>query len=357
MNNRTVSLVLATSTGGVGTHVRSLAAGLVEAGWNVTVCGPAATEQLFDFTAIGAQFRPVALTGAVGSLANTRALRRATRASELVHAHGLRAGLVGVIAGRRPLVVTWHNAVIEQKVLARAFATATQRVVARGATVNLAASDDLAERARALGARDVRDGPIGIQRRTPSRSVAEVRDELGLQDGQQVILSIGRLHPQKNLDVLVAAASRWRDREVVVGIAGDGPLRSMLAQQIAATDAPVHLLGRRGDIADLLSAADLVVLPSQWEARSLAAQEALLAGRPLVATAVGGLPKLLGAGAELVTAGDVDALDQAVRQLLDDPQERSALAARGRTQAAMWPTDADTVAQIQALYTELLGPG
>ncbi len=87
--------------------------------------------------------------------------------------------------------------------------------------------------------------------------------------------------------------------DVFVGIAGDGPLRAMLTDQIAAADAPVHLLGRRSDIADLLAAADLVVLPSQWEARSLAAQEALLAGRPLVATAVGGLPKLLGAGADV----------------------------------------------------------
>ncbi len=58
----------------------------------------------------------------------------------------------------------------------------------------------------------------------------------------------------------------------------------------------------------------------------------------------------------LVTAGDVDALDQAVRRLLDDPQGRSALAARGRAQAATWPTEADTVAQIEAVYIELLGP-
>jgi glycosyltransferase involved in cell wall biosynthesis len=352
---RNVSLVLGTSTGGVGTHVRSLAAGLVRAGWKVTVCGPAATEQLFDFTAIGAQFRPVGIGGAISGLANAPTLNRAVRDSDLVHAHGLRAGMVGVLAGRRPLVVTWHNAVIEQQALPRALATATQRVVARGATVNLAASDDLAERARALGGHDVRDGPIGIHRPTPSRSVAEVRGELGLRDGQQFVLSVGRLHPQKNLDVLVAASARWRDRDVFVGIAGDGPLRSMLAEQIIAADAPVHLLGRRSDIADLLSAADLVVLPSQWEARSLAAQETLLAGRPLVATAVGGLPKLLGTGAEMVTAGDADGLDQAVRQLLDDPEARSALATRGRAQAAMWPTEADTVAQIDALYTELLG--
>jgi len=117
----------------------------------------------------------------------------------------------------------------------------------------------------------------------------------------------------------------------------------------------VRWLGQRDDVADLLAAADVVVLPSTWEARSLTAQQALLAGRPLVATSVGGLPALLGDGAALVPPGDPVALARAVRRLLDDPVEVAALVARGRLVAARWPDEAATVRQVAAVYAELLG--
>jgi glycosyltransferase involved in cell wall biosynthesis len=94
---------------------------------------------------------------------------------------------------------------------------------------------------------------------------------------------------------------------------------------------------------------------SVWEARQLFAQEALWAGVPLVSTAVGGLPDLLGDGAVLVPAGDVAALDGAVQDLLDDPGRRRLLADAGRTQAMTWPTDADTLNQVIEVYEELLG--
>jgi len=138
-------------------------------------------------------------------------------------------------------------------------------------------------------------------------------------------------------------------------VAGGGPDEAALRTLIADRRAPVRLLGRRTDVPDLLAAADLVVLTSRWEARSLVAQEALLLGRPLVASAVGGLPKLLGDGARLVPARDVDALDTAVRHLLTNPSERADLAERGRTRAAGWPTPDDTVTQVAAVYQELTG--
>jgi glycosyltransferase involved in cell wall biosynthesis len=69
---------------------------------------------------------------------------------------------------------------------------------------------------------------------------------------------------------------------------------------------------------------------------------------------VGGVPGLVGAAAVLVPAGDGDALAGAVEALLDDPARRDELAARAREQAASWPTEADTVAQVEAVYAELL---
>ena len=102
-----------------------------------------------------------------------------------------------------------------------------------------------------------------------------------------------------------------------------------LAGADLATARAGDLLGHRTDVADLLAAADLAVVTSDWEARQLFAQEALRAGVPLVATAVGGLPELVGDAAVLVPPGDVDALDAAVRRLLDDPH-----GARGATPRA-----------------------
>ena len=95
------------------------------------------------------------------------------------------------------------------------------------------------------------------------------------------------------------------------------------------------------------------MLPSRWEARSLTAQEALRAGRPLVCTAVGALPELVDDGALLVPPGDPEALGRAVRGLLDDPATARQLGERGRAVAATWPTEADTVAQVRAVHDEV----
>ncbi len=87
------------------------------------------------------------------------------------------------------------------------------------------------------------------------------------------------------------------------------------------------------------------------------AQEALRCGVPLVATAVGGVPELVGEAAELVPYGDSEALAGAVVRLLADPARRLWLAEAGRAQAATWPTEDETVAQVLSVYDELTGQG
>ncbi len=220
----------------------------------------------------------------------------------------------------------------------------------------LGASADLVERAAALGARDARLAPVAAPAlAVPGRRRAAVRAEFGVAVDQPLILSVGRLHPQKRYDVLVDAAARWRERSPapVVLIAGSGPAYLPLAARICAARAPVTLLGHRTDVADLLAGADLAVVTSDWEARQLFAQEAMRAGVPLVATAVGGLPELVGDAAVLVPPGDVDAVDAAVRALLDDGAGPGRAGRRGAARAAAWPTEADTLAQLAALYAEL----
>jgi glycosyltransferase involved in cell wall biosynthesis len=334
LSGRRVLLVLGTSTGGVGVHVRSLAAGLVSRGAQVTVAAPATTQRVFGLPGhvpveIGTRPHPARDASAVA------ALRRLGGQADLVHAHGLRAGVIAALTARRPLVVSWHNPGPGR------LGAGLERLVARRADVSLAASDDLAARARRAGGRDVRLAPVAPQALVPTG-----RDP-GL--GSPLVLAVGRLHPQKGYDVLVRALPLIGD--AVVAMAGDGPLEA----ELRAAAPQVRWLGRRDDVADLYAAADVVVLPSVWEARSLTAQEALRAGRPLVATSVGGLPGLVRDGAVLVPPGDPAALGRAVRGLLDDPQRAAALAARGREVAATWPGEQDAVDQAVAVYVELLG--
>jgi len=356
-----VVLVLATSTGGTGTHVRAVTRGLVAAGIPVSVCAPRSTERFFGFAATGATFVPVEIAGGVRPLADARAawaLRAVSAEASLVHAHGLRAGLLAgaVTAGGTPFVVTWHNAVLTAGIARPAYAP-LERVVARRADVTLCASPDLESRVRALGGRDVRPGPVGAPRLpVPVRSPRQVRVELGAED-RPLVLTVGRLHAPKGYLTLVAAAARLARRRPapLFVAAGEGPQRAEIAAEIHRTGAPVRLLGWRTDVSDLLAAADMVVMPSAWESGPLAAQETLRAGRPLVATAVGGIPNLVGDGADLVPPGDPTAMAEAIARILDDPEHAAALVARGALAAGRLPSDASTLTQVIAVYTELLG--
>jgi glycosyltransferase involved in cell wall biosynthesis len=273
----------------------------------------------------------------------------------VVHAHGLRAGLLASWSRpATPLVVTWHNRVLDNGVRGAALGLA-ERIVARAADVTLGASDDLVARAIGCGGVDVRLGPVAAPALTePVRAAADVLRELDA-PGRPLVLSVGRLHPQKGYHILVEAAARWRGLTPVpmVAIAGAGPSYRSLAGKILTDRAPVTLLGHRDDVPDLLGAATIAVLTSVWEARALFAQEALAAGVPLVATDVGGLRELVGDAATLVPYGDIDALDAAVRTLLADPDLRARHAEAGRARTALLPDERETVDQVGSLYVEL----
>lgn len=368
LDGRRVHLVLATSTGGVGQHVASLVEGLVAADARVTVAGPAATEELFGFGARGARFVPVEIGAGLDPVADARATRRlraalrgpgGARATDIVHAHGMRAGLVARAARPlgAPLVVTWHNVLMSSAGVKGRVLGAAEKAVARGADLSLCVSDDLVARVLRLGGRDVRFGPVPAPPLPPAaRDAAAVRAELGAGD-RPLVLSIARLAPQKRVDVLIDAAASLaqRDPKPMFVVAGDGPLREELAARIAANGAPVTLLGHRKDVADLLAAADVVVGTAEWEGYPLFAQEALRSGTPLVATRVGGVPHVTGDAAVLVAPGEVEATAAAIARLLDDAGERERLAAAGRERGAGLPTVADAVGQVEAVYRELTG--
>ncbi|MEO6957628.1 MAG: glycosyltransferase family 4 protein, partial [Antricoccus sp.] len=293
-------------------------------------------------------------------LAAAQKLRLITAHTDVIHAHGLRAAMVAVAAnaGRSiPLVVTLHNIVdVHNPILRRTYAL-IEGVIARRATVVLAASEDLAERAREVGGRAVLTHHVAAPPMAePKRQRAEQRRALEVATDRPLLLCVGRLHRQKGYQTLLEAAAIWQPRadHPMTVIAGDGPLREMLTEQIRATGVDVQLLGRRTDVADLLQAADLVVLPSMWEARALVAQEAMRAGVPLVCTRTGGLPALVGDAASVVPVGDAAALAAAVTQILDDPQRARELAEAGRLRAAELETEEDTASELIDVYDRLL---
>ncbi|MFC9247934.1 glycosyltransferase family 4 protein [Streptomyces sp. NPDC057136] len=350
--------VLGGGSAGSSAHVSSLSAGLVARGVRVTVCAPAELDRAYDFPATGAHFAPVPRRSDPSAVA---ALRAACADADVVHAHGLhaavRAGLA--LSGRRtPLVLTWHTR-SHAEGARRRLLRLVERRAARAAAVVLGTSSDLVDRARRCGARDARLAPVAVPlaRFPPVVHDGKARAELGAVE-RPLLMSVGSLVPAHGYDTLLDAARMWRELDPVplLVIAGEGPCRAALQRRIRDEQLPVSLIGCREDVGELLAAADLAILSSRWEARSLLAQEALRLGVPLVATEVGGVPELVGDAAELVPYGNAEALARVVSRLLGDPEQRERLAAAGPVQAAGWPTEDDTIAQVLAVYDELAQP-
>ncbi|NUK95613.1 glycosyltransferase family 4 protein, partial [Streptomyces lunaelactis] len=289
---RTVQ-VLGGGSAGSCAHVRSLAAGLVARGVRVTVCAPAELEHAYDFPGAGARFAPVPRRSDPAAVG---ALRAACAGADVVHAHGVHAAARATLAlsGQRvPLVVTWHTRAHDDGARGQVLRLLERRV-ARAAAVVLGTCSELVDRARKRGARDARLAPVAVPspRGRPGGAEGKARAELGVAD-RPLLMAVGSLVPHRGYGTLLDAARQWRDLDPVplLVIAGEGRQRGALQRRIEAEGLPVRLVGRRDDIGELLAAADVAVLPSRWEARSLLAQEALRLGVPLVATAVGGVPE------------------------------------------------------------------
>jgi glycosyltransferase involved in cell wall biosynthesis len=353
--------VLATSGGGVGRHVRDLAGGLAEAGADVRVAGPAATDAGFGFTAGGLPFTAVEISDRPRPAADLRALwrlRRLAAGVAVVHAHGLRAGALAVLATRalrrRPaVVVTLHNALVSGGRVA-AVHRVLERLAAR-ADVVLGVSADLVDTMAARGARRTDLAVIPAPPLPPPAATrSEVRAALGVPEGAALLVTVARLAPQKGLDVLADALEvlgRSHPRVPVHAVvAGDGPLAGALGADAARRGLPLHLLGRRDDVADLLAAADVVVVPSLWEGQSLALREALRAGAAIVATDAGGNRAVAGEAASFARPGEPGGLAARLADVLTRPGVAAELRRNARERAGSLPTASEAVRQVMSWY-------
>ena len=228
----------------------------------------------------------------------------AARKADLVHAHWLAAGAVAATLGRPFVVQVWGTDVE----LARR-APWLVRWILRRARLVVAASSFLAEQARALGARDVRVVPSGVA----------IPEHVGEPEEPPHVLYVGRLSAEKGVLELVNAA-----RGLPLRIVGDGPLRERVPAAVGFVPP--------GELGPWYERAAVVVCPSRREGYGVVAREAMAWGRPVVATAVGGLVDAVDDGVTGLLVPPHD-LRGALERLLGDRELRTRLGAAARETA------------------------
>jgi glycosyltransferase involved in cell wall biosynthesis len=250
------------------------------------------------------------------------AARRAARRADLVHAHWLPSALAARATGKPFVLQLWGTDV---DLAARASFVARRLV--RRARIVLCPSEALAASARELGAREVRVIPSGV----------EIPEVVVDPDEPPHVLYVGRLSEEKGvLELLEASAG------IPCVVVGDGPLRERVPDAVGFVP-PAQLGAYYGRAA-------VVVCPSRREGYGVAAREAMAHGRPVVATAVGGLLDAVEDGVTglLVRPRDPVALRAALERLLADPELRRRLGGAARERAGRFSWTAATEATIAA---------
>ena len=360
MNNAVLHVGKVSGISGSEAHLLTLLPDLRERGWDVRFAHlhenePGAAEFAGRLTAAGVPVERIRLPRAADPVAFTQLLRvvRRTR-PRILHTHLVHADFYGLASGalmRVPLrVSTKHgfNAFRER----RAFALADRGVarlaheqiaISRGLARYLAETEGFDENAFSVIHYGIAAGP----------------DPPAHQGGSR-LLCVGRLVPVKGIETLLEAFAIARSQEpsLTLDIAGDGPLRGHLesvAADLALGDA-VRFLGRVEGVAAEMEQAAAIVVPSLGEGFGMVALEAAERGRPVIASAVGGLPEIVDDGRTgvLVPRGDVPALAAAIVDLVRDPS-RAAAFGRAARERAFAEFSLDRCAdRTDALYREAL---
>jgi len=292
---------------------------------------------------------------------------------DVLHTHLAYANTIGALAGaltRRPVVATLHNVRsvhdrynkhgwLKQELQTQMLRRGVRTVIACAPEVEVVATGELG-----LPARTVVGVPNGIDTdaiaRVDPAVVAACRTELLGDAAGPLLVSVGNLLPAKGHVHLIEAARVLAPRfpglrVAIIGRPEEAAPAVRAAIVESGLDGRVLLAGQRRDVAALLAAADLFVLPSLWEGLPLALLEAMAAGTPVVATAVGGTPRVVedGVTGRLAPPGDAAGLAAAISETLADPKgaRRMALAGQAHVRATY---GADAWAdRLQRIYSGL----
>ena len=247
---------------------------------------------------------------------------------DIVHAHLPSTGILARLVSRSPVVYTEHNVVSSYRQPTR---SANKATYGRNRRV-IAVSDAVADSLQGYPGPRPLVIPNGVSVSVSPEDANAARAELGIPASTSLIVHVGNIRPHKGHSNLIAATAKldgMRDDFAVVTIGGekyDGDLDRIRKEAEAAGVGHVfHALGRREDALSFVAAADLVANPSDHEGLPLAILEAMTLGRPVVATAVGGVPSVIDDGSNglLVEPRDPAGLASALARLIDDPTERS----------------------------------
>ncbi len=323
--------------GGTAAYLATLLPALGVHGYEPLYAAPAGDPGLSRLAELGVE------TVTVGSVAALPALARRRRVA-LVHSHGVRMNLAGRIAAGAAgavQVVTVHSRLAQDYRNRSRLGLATLLAgpgLASAAAV-IAVSEAVREDLVARGIRPERVHVVesGLTAPPPAWTRAALESAFALPAASLALGTVARHHPVKGLDVLIDALALLRAEPAgppfVHLLLGDGPETASLVARARArgVEDVVRFAGFRPDARAIVGALDLFVLPSRAEGFGLAALEAMAAGVPVVATAVGNLPSLLGAGrlGALVPVDDPAALAAQMAALLADPARRGALGAAG----------------------------
>jgi glycosyltransferase involved in cell wall biosynthesis len=264
-----------------------------------------------------------------------RALRRAAKDADLVHANWLAGAAVARFAGK-PFVVTLHGSGTAGRLSDLGLAQRSPEVVRRllgPARAIICVSPALADAMRRIGIANVHEIPYGV----------EIPDHVGEEDEPPTVLFAGRLSPEKRIDV-VAAATHGLPRV----IAGDGPLRELLPDALGFVP--------QQELFGLMDRAAVLLLTSEREGLPNVVLEAMARGKTVVSTPVGGIPAVIEDEKTglLVPIGDVQATRAAVERALGEPgiRQRIGAAARERVREyCSWDRVTERTLEVYAAAT------
>ena len=363
--SRPVRLLLVVDSldvGGAERHVTDLALALEREGYRVEVACSVAGPLSGRLEEAGVPVRPLLgrLVKRRASVAYALRLRQLLRGDrfDLVHAHiyaSVVAAAIATLETAVPLVITEHTEASWQTWRARWVSRWVYRRVERIIAVSTPIRRRLIER----------DGvhPDLIAIVPNAVAPSEPRpDSLPAELHERPLVGvIARLQPEKGVANFLKAAARVAPLfpEAHFVIAGDGPLRQelvALAEDLLPSDR-VHFLGFRSDASALMKSLDVLVVPSLTEGSPLVTLEAMAAGTPVVASAVGGIPDQVRHDKEglLVPPGDAGAIGDAILDLLRDPARARRLGEAGRRRATSEFGHAAMVRRIEDVYREVLG--
>lgn len=315
------------SGGGAERHWSILLPGLRLRGIDVSLVTLDGTGEFFDsLSSAGIPTKCFASAGPRAYPAALRSMRR-SRADVIVtrgtSAHGL--AMVAARNSGTKWVVNWHRAAglalpRRRRLILRGILGAADAVIA----VSASQVDELAS---SFGVRRelIRVIHNGTDFPVSSEGRRRLRGEMAIGDDDVALLLAGRLNAEKRVDVFIdALAAAQRQNASIVGlIAGVGALEAELRRRAHDSGANVRFLGRREDMPDLVSAADVVALTSDQEALPYIVLEGMASGVPVIATAVGAIPEVVTQDVGIITpAGDPRALADSMLRLAADPAQR-----------------------------------